>query len=80
MQNYNKRKNMNYKTLLIMSCIVLLGAGCGAESKKGKSMSTVVVGSMAPDFTLPDQNGKNHTLSSYRGHKMAENNLKTQAS
>ncbi len=62
---------MNYKTLLIMSCIVLLGAGCGAESKKGKSMSTVVVGSMAPDFTLPDQNGKNHTLSSYRGHKVA---------
>jgi peroxiredoxin Q/BCP len=62
---------MNYKTLLIMSGIVLLGAGCTSQSKKGKSMETVVVGSMAPDFTLPDQNGKNHTLSSYRGHKVA---------
>lgn len=62
---------MNYKTLLLMSGIVLLGIGCAAESKKGKSMETVVVGSMAPDFTLPDQNGNNHTLSSYRGHKVA---------
>ncbi len=25
------------------------------------------VGESAPDFTLPDQNGKEHTLSSYRG-------------
>ena len=28
------------------------------------------VGSQAPDFTLPDQNGKNHTLSDYRGQKV----------
>ena len=27
------------------------------------------IGSMAPDFTLPDQNGKLHSLSSYRGQK-----------
>jgi peroxiredoxin Q/BCP len=26
------------------------------------------VGTVAPDFTLPDQYGKNHTLSDYRGH------------
>ena len=26
---------------------------------------------MAPDFTLPDQNGKMHTLSSYRGQRVA---------
>jgi peroxiredoxin Q/BCP len=25
-------------------------------------------GTVAPDFTLPDQDGKNHTLSDYRGH------------
>ncbi len=28
------------------------------------------VGTMAPDFTLPDQNGENHTLSAYRGKKV----------
>ncbi len=28
------------------------------------------IGSMAPDFTLPDQNGKLHSLSSYRGQKV----------
>lgn len=26
------------------------------------------IGDTAPDFTLPDQNGVSHTLSSYRGH------------
>jgi thioredoxin-dependent peroxiredoxin len=62
---------MNYKTLLFISGIVLIGAGCTTQSKKGKPMSTVVVGSKAPDFTLPDQNGKNHTLSSYLGQKVA---------
>ena len=28
------------------------------------------VGTMSPDFTLPDQNGENHTLSAYRGKKV----------
>ena len=28
------------------------------------------VGTQAPDFTLPDQNGINHTLSDYRGQKV----------
>ncbi|MBR1937721.1 MAG: thioredoxin-dependent thiol peroxidase [Spirochaetales bacterium] len=28
------------------------------------------IDSMAPDFTLPDQNGEKHTLSSYRGKKV----------
>ncbi|MCR5731585.1 MAG: thioredoxin-dependent thiol peroxidase [Sphaerochaetaceae bacterium] len=28
------------------------------------------IGSLAPDFTLLDQNGKEHTLSSYRGKKV----------
>jgi peroxiredoxin Q/BCP len=28
----------------------------------------LAVGDTAPDFTLPDQDGKVHTLSSYRGH------------
>ncbi len=28
------------------------------------------IGTLAPDFTLPDQNGVEHTLSSYRGQKV----------
>ena len=28
------------------------------------------IGSKAPDFTLPDQNGVNHSLSDYRGQKV----------
>ena len=28
------------------------------------------IGSKAPDFTLPDQNGKNHSLSDYKGRKV----------
>jgi peroxiredoxin Q/BCP len=30
-------------------------------------METPKIHTQAPDFTLPDQNGKNHTLSDYRG-------------
>ena len=28
------------------------------------------IGTSAPDFSLPDQNGQNHTLSDYRGSKV----------
>lgn len=28
------------------------------------------IGSPAPDFTLPDQDGVNHSLSDYRGKKV----------
>ena len=28
------------------------------------------IGKAAPDFTLPDQNGENHSLSDYRGQKV----------
>ena len=33
-------------------------------------MSLLAPGSIAPDFTLPDQNGELHTLSQYRGKKV----------
>lgn len=62
---------MKYNSALLISGIVLLGTGCVTESKKGKPMEKITVGSVVPDFTLPDQNGNNHTLSSYRGHKVA---------
>jgi len=28
------------------------------------------IGTLAPDFSLPDQNGKIHTLSQYRGKRV----------
>ncbi|MFA5107358.1 MAG: thioredoxin-dependent thiol peroxidase [Patescibacteria group bacterium] len=31
-------------------------------------MTSLTIGTLAPDFTLPDQNGASHTLSQYRGH------------
>ena len=30
----------------------------------------LTVGTEAPDFTLPDQNGEMHSLSDYRGQKV----------
>lgn len=30
----------------------------------------IEIGTKAPDFTLPDQNGKNHSLSDYKGRKV----------
>ena len=30
----------------------------------------LTIGTQAPDFTLPDQNGENHSLSDYRGRKV----------
>lgn len=57
--------------LLCIAILMLCITGCKSESKKGTRMEKIAVGSMAPDFTLPDQNGKTHTLSSYRGHRVA---------
>ena len=39
---------------------------------KGKQEETVMLetGTRAPDFSLPDQNGKMHKLSEYRGQKV----------
>lgn len=34
----------------------------------GKSMP-IAIGDQAPEFSLPDENGKIHSLSQYRGQK-----------
>ena len=40
-----------------------------AEKKKPAVEKTVAVGTAAPDFTLPDPDGIDHTLSTLRGEK-----------
>lgn len=40
----------------------------GSITKKGETM--LQVGTKAPDFTLPDQNGEMHSLKDYRGKKL----------
>lgn len=46
-------------------------AGAGAQQEKGAAPPTpaVKVGDVAPDFKLRDQNGKDVTLSEFRGKK-----------
>jgi len=52
---------------------VALGAICVAsfaqEKKPAPPTPTVKVGDMAPDFKLTDQNGKDVSLSDFRGQK-----------
>ena len=56
-----------------LSCNVALGAICVAgfaqEKKPGQPAPTVKVGDTAPDFKLTDQNGKDVSLSDFRGKK-----------
>ena len=47
---------------------VLFLQACGP--KKGRRMS-LYIGGKAPDFTLPDADGNLHTLSAYRGKRVA---------
>jgi thioredoxin-dependent peroxiredoxin len=47
------------KLLSLLTLFVFSSAGASAALQKGDS---------APDFTLPDAEGKNHTLSNYRGN------------
>ena len=40
------------------------------EIKKRRTVIMLEVGTKAPDFTLPDQNGEMHSLKEYRGKKV----------
>jgi peroxiredoxin Q/BCP len=49
--------------ILPLALLGLFSLGCGAPA----SAAPPAVGSPAPGFALPDQNGKEHTLASYAG-------------
>ena len=52
-----------------LAFVLLLPWAAQAQDKPAEIMSNFKVGDVAPDFTLPDQNGKPVKLSDYRGKK-----------
>ena len=54
---------------LALAAALLLPWVAQAQEKPAEIMSKFKVGDIAPDFTLPDQNGKQIKLSDYRGKK-----------
>lgn len=47
--------------------LILAGAFMAASGKSGDALMEPAIGSTIEDFTLPDTDGKNHTLSSLKG-------------
>ncbi len=54
-------------TYALLAGLTLLGAGGIVSRALAKEME-MTVGTMAPDFSLPDQDGVTRTLSAYRNH------------
>lgn len=49
--------------------LAVLLAGVAAPLRAAGPGAPVGVGALAPDFTLPDQDGRSHTLSAERGRR-----------
>lgn len=61
-----------YSLALVLAAVVAVTAAVRNTSKNGSasdSKPTVALGSVVPDFTLPDADGKAHTLASLKGSK-----------
>ena len=56
------------KVLRILATLVTMIVTFGS---RGAFAEPLKVGQLAPDFNLPDQNGKNHKLSDYHGKWLA---------
>lgn len=50
-------------TEIVFASFMLFGVALGASG-------SAIVGKLAPDFTMMDQDGKSHTLSDYKGQKV----------
>lgn len=59
----------NQKIVLIGVLVTLSLAAVAQEKKPSLPTPTVKVGDVAPDFKLTDQNGKEVSLSQFRGKK-----------
>ncbi len=66
MHNIQKNNGRTKSSAIIIAIIILVGI-IGAVWMQGSKYSPVNAGSPAPDFTLSDRDGKEHTLSSLRG-------------
>ncbi|HEY9778061.1 MAG TPA: peroxiredoxin [Planktothrix sp.] len=58
-----------YKAGLAASVVLLTAAVAGANETETEKTSSVKVGDKAPDFSLPDQDGKMHSLKEFAGKK-----------
>ena len=61
-----------YSLALILAAVVVVAAAVKSTSRTGStpdSKATIALGSVVTDFTLPDADGKAHTLASLKGSK-----------
>jgi cytochrome oxidase Cu insertion factor (SCO1/SenC/PrrC family) len=56
-----------YVVLAALALVLSLGPPIGMAQQPAASKTHLKVGDMAPDFTIPDQNGKAIKLSEFRG-------------
>ena len=54
---------------LLITALLLTALGAAAADKKEMPPPSVKVGEAAPDFTMPDQNGKPVSLHDFKGKK-----------
>jgi len=57
------------KLIFLISIISLFAVGAFGQAAPAAPQTTLKVGDMAPDFTLPDTGGKPVKLSDFRGKK-----------
>jgi cytochrome oxidase Cu insertion factor (SCO1/SenC/PrrC family) len=60
---------MQVAVVVGLALALTLPGAAQAQDKPAEIMSKFKVGDVAPDFTLPDQNGKQVKLSDFRGQK-----------
>jgi cytochrome oxidase Cu insertion factor (SCO1/SenC/PrrC family) len=60
---------MHRNRIALLAVGLALAMGAFAQQKPAMPEPTVKVGQMAPDFKLTDQNGKEVSLSEFRGKK-----------
>jgi peroxiredoxin Q/BCP len=63
------KMNHNIQILSLIYFYLYLNYGCNAQTTKTSDMNKIEIGSVVPDFSLPDQNGNMFTIKSVLGKK-----------
>lgn len=58
-------KTRSFITFFLIACALVVGGAAHGQARK----TPVELFDLAPDFTLPDQNGQKHSLSAERGKR-----------